>query len=145
MTPASYELPDHLLLWLEATQRRVRQHVLERAEPGRLIVRGSQGRILQLIPDEGTRMTTLAERAHMTKQALGQLVDLLERKQLVRSSKDPNDARVRLVHRTERGERARAEMERLIAEAEASLREEIGPSRYDAMKAALRDLGAMTA
>lgn len=135
------DLPDHLFQWLEATSRRLRQEVMERAQPGQVLVRGSQGRLLQLIPPDGMRVTDLAERAHMTKQALGQLVDVLERKGLVTSEKHPDDARVRIVKRTPAGDRACAEVKRVIADAEAALRNRLGPERFDEMKSALRDLG----
>jgi DNA-binding MarR family transcriptional regulator len=63
-------------------------------------------RLLSLIPDGGARITDLARLADMTKQALGQFVDVLELHGYVESSSHPADGRVRLVRRTARGEEA---------------------------------------
>jgi len=52
---------------------------------------------------DGTRATTLAERAGMTKQAVGQLVLDLERHGYVERAPDPTDRRAALVRFTPRG------------------------------------------
>jgi DNA-binding MarR family transcriptional regulator len=52
---------------------------------------------------EGTRITTLAERAGITKQGMGQLVTDLERQGLVSRAQDPADGRASLVTFTEAG------------------------------------------
>ena len=52
---------------------------------------------------EGTRITTLAERAGITKQGIGQLVTDLERQGLVRRAPDPADGRATLVSFTDDG------------------------------------------
>ncbi len=53
----------------------------------------------------GTRVTTLAERAGMTKQGMGQLVLDLERQGYVARAPDPTDRRAALVRFTEAGQR----------------------------------------
>ncbi|MFM7005174.1 MAG: MarR family transcriptional regulator, partial [Limnohabitans sp.] len=45
----------------------------------------------------GTRLTDLAQRAGMTKQAMGTLVDQCEAWGMVRRENDPTDARARRV------------------------------------------------
>ena len=52
---------------------------------------------------EGTNVTTLAERAGITKQAMGRLVDELEAKGYVASLPDPADGRAKLVRFTDSG------------------------------------------
>ena len=52
----------------------------------------------------GTRITTLAERAGMTKQGMGQLVLDLERQGYVTRTPDPDDRRAVLVRFTEAGQ-----------------------------------------
>ena len=52
---------------------------------------------------EGTRITTLAERAGITKQGMGQLVSDLERQGLVSRAPDPADGRATLVSFTDAG------------------------------------------
>ena len=52
---------------------------------------------------EGTRITTLADRAGVTKQAMGQLAHELEQKGYIERKKDVSDARASLVCFTELG------------------------------------------
>lgn len=58
------------------------------------------------IDSEGTRLTTLAARAGITHQSMGELVaDLVDLGYLARQP-DPSDRRARLIVLTEKGERA---------------------------------------
>lgn len=59
--------------------------------------------ILPHIEIEGTRVTVIAERAGMTKQGAGQVVDDLERQGLVERIPDPADGRAALVQFTDAG------------------------------------------
>jgi len=52
---------------------------------------------------EGTRITTLADRAGMTKQAMGQLVNDLEARGYIRREPDPKDKRAVLIKFTDLG------------------------------------------
>lgn len=52
---------------------------------------------------DGTRTTVLADRAGMTKQAMGQLVKDLEQRGYVRREPDPDDGRAQLVQFTDLG------------------------------------------
>lgn len=52
---------------------------------------------------EGTRIVTLAERADMTKQAMGQLVKDLEERGYIYREPDPNDKRASLIKFTDLG------------------------------------------
>ena len=95
-----------------------------------------------MIPPGAIRITDLAALAGMTKQALGEFVDRLEQAGLVSSGKDLSDGRVRLVSRTARGDAAARAAAEAIDTVENRWREEIGPDAYDAMKDAMRRLGA---
>lgn len=134
------QLPDHLFRWLEATESRMREELYRQVAREDLAARGSQGRLLQLIPEQGMRISDLADRARITKQALGQLVNQLEAKGLVVSESDPRDGRVRIVRRSATGEAAHQQLVELIDKVETTLRNEIGAERFDAMKQTLRDL-----
>ena len=94
-----------------------------------------------MIPPEGIRITDLARRAGMTKQALGEFMDWLEQADFVASGQDPADGRVRLITRTEQGDTAAIEAQRAIDAVEHGWRKEIGAARYDTMKQVLRQLG----
>lgn len=52
---------------------------------------------------EGTRITTLAERAGVSKQAMGQLVADLEQRGYIERTPDPSDGRASLVKFTDQG------------------------------------------
>jgi DNA-binding MarR family transcriptional regulator len=133
--------PDHMARWLEAVTKRL--HADLGAQGGFAFpeLRGSHRRLLQMIPTEGIRITDLARRADMTKQALGEFMDWLEQAGFVASSRAPADGRVRLITRTERGDAAAIEAQRAIDAVERGWRGEIGATRYDAMKQVLRQLG----
>jgi DNA-binding MarR family transcriptional regulator len=55
---------------------------------------------------EGTRLSTLAQRAGMTRQAMTELVNALRRNGYLELRPDPSDGRARLVHLTSRGKDA---------------------------------------
>jgi DNA-binding MarR family transcriptional regulator len=132
--------PDHMARWLEVVTKRLRADLGAQgfAFPE---LRGSHRRLLQMIPPEGIRITDLARRADMTKQALGEFMDWLEQAGFVASGQDPADGRVRLITRTEQGDAAAIAAQRAIDAVERGWRTEIGAARYDAMKQVLRQLG----
>jgi DNA-binding MarR family transcriptional regulator len=80
----------------------------------------AQARILQRVDPDGTRVSELADRALVTKQTAGYLVEQLERAGYVERTPDPEDGRARLVRLTARGESfvpvANAEVEQVLAE-----------------------------
>ena len=60
--------------------------------------------LLWLLDEGGTRSTLLAQRAGVTKQAMSQLVRLMERQGYLEQVADPNDTRAKVVRMTPRGE-----------------------------------------
>jgi DNA-binding MarR family transcriptional regulator len=104
-------------------------------------LRSSHYRLLSMIPDEGARITDLAETAAMTKQALGQFVDYLQSRGYVESVRSEQDRRVRLVRRTARGTAARDVALQAIARVEAMWRAELGDERFEALCDALSEVG----
>jgi DNA-binding MarR family transcriptional regulator len=60
--------------------------------------------LLWLMDEGGTRSTMLAQRAGVTKQAMSQLVRLMERQGYLEQVLDPTDTRAKVVRMTERGE-----------------------------------------
>src|SRR5262245_23652165 len=59
-------------------------------------VRTAHAAVFGNIDSEGTRLSTLAERANMTPQAMGELVDDLVAKGYVTREPDPTDRRAKL-------------------------------------------------
>jgi DNA-binding MarR family transcriptional regulator len=87
-------------------------------ELGGEALRPSQLYILRSLHPQGASVTELAERCEITKQAVSQLLDGLERIDLVRRAPDPSDARSKIVTLTERGEYALATAVRAWGEVE---------------------------
>ena len=75
---------------------------------------------------EGSRLTELAQRAGMSKQAMGDLVDQCEACGLVTREPDPLDARARRVRFTPTGLAWLQAFKEAVAQAEAEFRAEVG-------------------
>ena len=135
------DYPDHLFRWADAVGRRLNHEMRELAPPHLTALGGRRSRLLQMIPGDGMRVTDLARRAAVTKQAIGQLVDTLEAQGLVSSGPSEGDRRVRWVRRTAAGDRAVEETLALIEAAEHRLRAQVGARRYDVMVDTMRELG----
>jgi DNA-binding MarR family transcriptional regulator len=89
---------------------------------------------------DGTRLTDLALRANMTPQAMGQLVDDLERRGYVRRVPAPNDRRAKLIVLTERGHDCLQAAFATIAGIERRLRDLLGAGELEHLRAALRTI-----
>jgi DNA-binding MarR family transcriptional regulator len=83
--------------------------------------------ITRHLPLEGARLTDLARRAGMTKQAMGDLVDQCEAWGLVTREPDPLDARARRVQFTAAGLAWLQAFREAVAQAEAEFKREVGP------------------
>ena len=76
---------------------------------------------------EGSRLTDLAQRAGMSKQAMGDLVDQCEAWGLVVREPDSHDTRARLVRFTPTGLAWLQAFKEAVVQAEAEFRSEVGP------------------
>ncbi|HYP45323.1 MAG TPA: MarR family transcriptional regulator [Propionibacteriaceae bacterium] len=121
-------------------EQRILAVVVEAGHPITL----AQARIFQRIDHHGSRLTSLAESAQLTKQAAGFLVDQLERAGYVERAPDPGDGRARLIAITRRGYDviavAAAEQARIEAEWAAHL----GPRATSGLRQALERLREIT-
>jgi DNA-binding MarR family transcriptional regulator len=88
----------------------------------------------------GTRLTDLAERSRMTKQAIGELVDHLVELGYVERRPDPLDGRAKLVVPTARGRRAKDAAREALAEIDAEWTERLGESRMEDLRRTLAEL-----
>jgi DNA-binding MarR family transcriptional regulator len=75
---------------------------------------------------QGTRLTDLAQRAGMSKQAMGDLVDQCEAWGLVTRDPDPRDGRARIVKFTASGLAWLQAFKDAVAQAEREFRAEVG-------------------
>jgi DNA-binding MarR family transcriptional regulator len=98
---------------------------------------------LLLIDRSGTRLTELATRAGITKQAMMQVIDELQEKGCVRRTPDPMDSRAKVVKLTAKGLRHRAAGRKSIQAVEARVRRGLGDRRYDALRAMLEELSTV--
>lgn len=103
-------------------------------------VRRAHGAVFEAIDPEGSRVTEMAERMRMTKQAIGQLVDHLEGGGYVSRERDPGDGRAKLVVLTDKGRRvarlAIAATDRL----ERRWDRQLGPRRAREFRRALEEI-----
>jgi DNA-binding MarR family transcriptional regulator len=88
-------------------------------------------------PDNGSRLTDLAERAMMTKQTVGEVVSDLEKLGYVERVPDPEDGRAKIIRLTRKGRHAYAVGRRLIEDLEADWAERFGEDRAAALREAL--------
>ncbi|HEY0825422.1 MAG TPA: MarR family winged helix-turn-helix transcriptional regulator [Ramlibacter sp.] len=86
---------------------------------------------------QGTRLTDLAQKAGMSKQAMGDLVDQCEAWGLVTREADPRDARARLVRFTATGLLWLHAFREAVAQAEKEFRAEVGPDVATVVKIGL--------
>jgi DNA-binding MarR family transcriptional regulator len=113
------------------------------AENGHGDVRAAHGAVFQYLDDTGTTVSTLAERAQITKQAMAELVIYLEARGYVRREPDPRDRRAKLVLPTEQGRAVVAIAQDLVPQLEDRITAALGAERMEALRAdldAIRDI-----
>jgi DNA-binding MarR family transcriptional regulator len=105
-------------------------------------VRGAHGCVFGNLEADGMRLTELAERAGMTKQAVGEAVTDLERLGYAERVADPSDGRAKIICLTERGHEAQRVGFQIIADIEAEWVERFGSEAVQRMRSMLLDLTA---
>lgn len=86
---------------------------------------------------EGIRVTELAERSGVTKQAMSELVADLVRLGYLQSTPDPNDGRAKLIQFTSRGRGAVATAMLAFTRMEAALSDALGTSELETLRRSL--------
>ena len=112
------------------------------AQSGYNDVRPSHGCVFGNIDRDGSRLTDLAERAHMTKQSVGEITSDLEKRGYVERVPDPNDGRAKIIRLTDRGREARVAGRQMIDEIEREWAERFGAERVAALRDALEVITA---
>jgi DNA-binding MarR family transcriptional regulator len=136
--------PENLAILLREPLRAMNEELIGRlAEAGHAEVRLPHGNVFQYLDDEGTRVGVLADRAHLTKQAMAQLVAHLEQHGYVERIPDPADRRAKLVRTTARGREVYAVVRRFIADLDAQLDRALGEAKVQRLRALLEELGAV--
>lgn len=91
-------------LFLDAAHVMVAELVLRLDAAGFTGIRPAHSRLFESLDADGTRLATLATRAQMTHQSMGELIDAMERAGYVERVPDPADGRARLVRLTPQGQ-----------------------------------------
>lgn len=93
-------------------------------------------------PPAGTRLTVLAERSQVTKQALIEIVDSLEALGYVERVPDDADRRAKLIRLTAKGWDVHERAYAVVADVEAELAEAMGSREFEELKSLLARLTA---
>lgn len=86
---------------------------------------------------EGSRVGVLAERAGMTKQAMGQLVKELEDNGYLERRHDPTDRRATLVTPTDAGSQLLVDVQKIVEEIEAEYAHVLGERSLQLLRSSL--------
>ena len=103
-------------------------------------LRQSHFRVISGVPPEGISVTELGEWLGMTKQGCGQFVTSLEESGHLRTEVDPDDRRVRRVHRTPLGEETIAAVTARILRIEEGWVDVVGERRYRTFRRVLEEI-----
>jgi DNA-binding MarR family transcriptional regulator len=139
-----HERPNVGILLREPFQEVVRRVSVGLVEAGFDDIRPAHTAVFQHIEAGGSRLTDLAERAQITKQSMGYLVDHLEQRGYLERRPDPSDRRAALISLTDRGwEQVRASL-RIIATIEEEWASGLGQPRMEQLRELLGDLRQLT-
>jgi DNA-binding MarR family transcriptional regulator len=126
-----------ITLLTEAAQQLVAELVDRLTAAGYTDIRAAHNRVFAYLDPEGTRLTTLAERAQMTHPSMSELVTGLVLSGYLERTSDPIDGRVRVVRLTRAGRALQRRALAEIADIEATYRKQIGPTLASELRAAL--------
>jgi DNA-binding MarR family transcriptional regulator len=133
--------PENLAVLLREPLLAITDHIHARlAASGHPEVRPAHGVVFQFVDDEGTHVSTLAQRAQMTKQSMAELVAHLEKHGYVERIPDPADQRAKLVRLTDRGRDAVPVAQQAIADLEARWSELVGERDMTRLRGLLQRL-----
>jgi DNA-binding MarR family transcriptional regulator len=134
-------VPDHIgwTLW-RATLAWRKDFVSAMAAAGHGWFAQARGNIVVYIGPNGIRQSDLTDRASLTKQAVQQFVDELEKDGIVTRTQDKQDARARWVRLTPAGESAMRDADRIKVEIETRWREKLGTEAFDQLDRLLRQV-----
>jgi len=134
------ENPD-LVTLMEAAYAAVVAQVHRRLDAaGFADIRPAHGKVFETIGPDGNRITDMAERAQITKAAMVELVDHLQRSGYLDRAPDPVDGRAKIVRLTPRGWDAVRVATEAIAESEQRWTAHVGERTMRSLRRALSDL-----
>ena len=111
-------------------------------EAGHPAIRPGHGCVFRFIHQGGSRLTELAESSGLSKQAVGEVVDDLEKLGYVERAQDPQDGRAKVIRLTERGADAQRTALEIFADIERDFAERYGAERVATMRELLEEIAA---
>jgi DNA-binding MarR family transcriptional regulator len=111
-------------------------------EAGHPAIRQGHGCVFRFIAEGGSRLTDLAESAGMSKQAVGEVVDDLEKLGYVERAQDPQDGRAKVIRLTELGADAHRTALGIFADIEQDWCDRYGAERVETMRRLLEEIAA---
>lgn len=130
-------LPSLLTQAKDATIDQLHRQLNERGFEG---IRYRHGSVFRFIDPEGSRLTTLAERSGLTKQAIGEIVAELERDGYVERTVDPADRRAKNIRLTERGRQGQAAAAEILKDLEWRWEQRFGQDRVTELRRTLAEI-----
>lgn len=100
----------------------------------------SHGLVFQYLEEGGSRITTLAARAGMTKQSMSALVYQLEGNGYLKRKPDPDDARAILFYLTTKGQTLRTKAQDLNYQFEQKWNQTLGAEQYKKLREMIQKL-----
>ena len=103
-------------------------------------VRPAHFAVFQVMSPQGSRLTELAQRAGMTKQSMGYLVDHLEQHGYLEREADPADSRAQIIRITPKSKKLDAAVEAALEELHDAWAARIGKAKFKQLRGLLGDL-----
>lgn len=138
--PIAVPLPTLLVRARDITVELLHRRLGEEGFEG---IRYRHGSVFRFIDAQGSRLTVLAERSGLTKQAIGEVVDELERLGYVERTADPNDRRAKIIRLTERGAQGQVAAARILVDIEQQWARRLGRERIDLLRQTLEEIIAL--
>jgi DNA-binding MarR family transcriptional regulator len=111
-------------------------------EAGHTAIRQGHGCVFRFIHEGGSRLTELADSSGLSKQAVGEVVDDLEKLGYVERAQDPQDGRAKMIRLTEQGTDAHQVALDIFADIERDLAARYGAERVATMRELLEEIAA---
>jgi DNA-binding MarR family transcriptional regulator len=103
-------------------------------------IRYVHGSVFRFIDTEGSRLTTLAERSGLTKQAIAEVVGELERHGYVERVADSDDGRAKIIRLTDQGRMAQVAAARILTDIEQRWSRRLGRDRITTLRRTLEEV-----
>ncbi|MFI0444263.1 MarR family winged helix-turn-helix transcriptional regulator [Actinomadura sp. 6N118] len=133
-------LPTLLTQAKDIALERLHQRLADEGFEG---VRYVHGSVFRFIDPEGSRLTTLAERSRLTKQAIAELVGELEDHGYVERVADAGDRRAKIIRLTDQGKMAQVAAARILTDIEQRWALHLGGDQVTLLRRALEEVIAL--